>query len=137
MAESFITWQLFVEGSERMHAALTKLAVETAQGGGAARATEAEMAAEARGYANLITHRLTGSLAASHVVFAQPDSHIVTPNPNAFNPLSRRKVTDYAIHEHNRGGSHAFYERTIREAGARILANAAKGYVARLEKATP
>ncbi len=132
--QPFIDIKVFVEGSERMHAGLTRLAVETAEGSGPARATEAEIAAEARGYANLITHRMTGSLAAAHLVIAQPAQHIVTPNLNAFNPLSRRKVVDYAIHEHNRDGSHAFYERTIREAGARILANGAKGYVARLKK---
>lgn len=52
-----------------------------------------------RDYAERITHRVSGKLATSHRV---ADFRVYTSIP-------------YAGHEHDRGGSHAFYTRTVEE----------------------
>jgi hypothetical protein len=40
-------------------------------------------------------------------------------DPTAVNPRGQRPE-EYGVYEHARGGSHAFYERTIKERGEQI-----------------
>lgn len=48
-------------------------------------------------------------------------------DPGAINPRSRKRAAEYGVYEHKRGGEHAFFSRTVGEAGQQILANALRG----------
>ncbi|MCI0363685.1 MAG: hypothetical protein L0219_07360 [Phycisphaerales bacterium] len=80
------------------------------------RATE-----QAQEYAVQITHRDTGALAGAHE--KQVDS--VRGEGRVFISRSARNprvghttpVYQYGVYEHDRGGEHAFYERTVEERG--------------------
>jgi hypothetical protein len=85
-------------------------------------------------YAVAITHVWRykgGGLRASHrmEINDRGATGRIYVDPTAINPRGQR-VTDYAIHEHNRGGSHAFYERAVRERGEQI-ADAAVRFITR------
>ncbi len=75
---------------------------------------------EAHRYAVAITHVDTGSLKASHRIELTNDRGRVFIDPAAVNPRRGRPVEDYAIWEHRRGGTHAFYERVVSERGQQI-----------------
>lgn len=70
-------------------------------------------------YAVTITHVDTGSLRASHRMAYSEGFGLylgrIFIDPNSINPRSRMRPADYGAAEEARGGSHAFYERTIRE----------------------
>lgn len=80
-------------------------------------------------YAVRITHRDTTALALSHrmkvkgnrgEVYLDPSS----PNPRPRGPRAKKplaKPAEYGVYEHNRGGAHAFYDRTLGEEGGPAL----------------
>lgn len=76
--------------------------------------------AEAHRYAVAVTHVDTGSLRASHRMEVNGLHGRVYLAPEAINPRSRQKTAVYGYYEHERGGEHAFYERTVNERGAFI-----------------
>lgn len=71
-----------------------------------------------------ITHVDTGALQSSHTSTAyRTRSGVigeVFPDPRTMNPRTGKSVKTYAIHEHNRGGEHAFYDMSVRNFGPRI-----------------
>lgn len=86
--------------------------------------------AEGHRYAVSITHVWNrgenprgGGLKASHRMAVTETRGQVFIDPHSVNPRGQ-KPSVYGPHEHARGGSHAFYERTERERGPRIAARA-------------
>lgn len=77
-------------------------------------------ALEAHRAAVTITHVDTGALRASHRVTVSATRGVISIDPGATNPRSGERVAEYAVLEHRRGGSHAFYARVEREHGQRI-----------------
>ena len=75
---------------------------------------------EAHRYAVAITHVDTGSLKASHRMTVSGTRGVIAIDEGATNPRRGRPVADYAIWEHRRGGSHAFYARVESERGQQI-----------------
>lgn len=73
----------------------------------------------------IVTHVDTGALRASHLMEVTAVRGRVFINPDATNPRSGKRVTEYAEHEHNRGGEHAFYKRAT-AASAVYFRNAVK-----------
>ena len=77
------------------------------------------------------THVITGALRASHRVYIRQSRRavvgIITPDPEARNPLTGQRPAVYGLYEEKRGGSHAFYGRTVREAWRVIATAAARG----------
>lgn len=67
-------------------------------------------------YAVQITHVDTGALRASHVPEVRGAMGRIYPNPAATRS-DGKKPAHYGIYEHRRGGAHAFYARTVAEAG--------------------
>ena len=78
----------------------------------------------AHDYAVKITHVDTGTLKASHRVHLRGLEGVISIDPAAVNPRSRKRPAEYGVYEHARGGSHAFYARTVVEAGPRIASQA-------------
>jgi len=92
---------------------------------------------EMRDYAEGITHRRTGTLAGSHRVYydASHQRGEISPDPTVMQPRSRgrwRSVSDYAAAEHGRGGSHAYYERTLNEFGRVVVMHGVAAYLGRM-----
>ena len=74
-------------------------------------------------YAVLITHVDTGALRGSHRMRMERRGlrGVVSIDRSTRNPRSDARPYQYGVYEHDRGGSHAFYERTVEEEGPRIL----------------
>jgi hypothetical protein len=77
----------------------------------------------AHAYAAQITHKDTTALARSHRMEVVETRGRVYIDKSARNPRTGDRTADYGPVEHRRGGSHAFYERTEKEAGPRIAAD--------------
>lgn len=89
-------------------------------------------------YAERITHRWTGTLAASHSLQYSKGgvetsrgirfkTHVmgrIYIHPFNRSPLTGELAAEYGPKEHRRGGTHAFYKRTHAEAGPVALAQA-------------
>ena len=77
-------------------------------------------------YAIAVSHVDTGAMRASHRMRLQLAQlmGIVSLDQSARNPRSGVPTHVYGYYEHERGGSHAFYARTVQEAGPRIVADA-------------
>lgn len=92
-------------------------------------------ATAAQRYAVSITHvwkYLGGGLRASHRIRMESGTRgRVYIDPTSVNPRGQRPA-EYGIYEHARGGSHAFYERTVDEQGPTIAREAAYGFIRRL-----
>ncbi len=71
-------------------------------------------------YAVSITHVITGALRASHRMSVSSTQGRIFLDPSARNPRSRQRTAVYGPVEERRGGEHAFYRRTVTEAGPRI-----------------
>lgn len=80
----------------------------------------------------MYTHVDTGSLRASHRMDVRGSRGEIYIDPTAVNPRSLAYTRDYGPVEHARGGSHAFYERTEREAGLTIATEAATQFAREL-----
>lgn len=71
-------------------------------------------------YAVAITHVLTGSLKGSHrIEQLGPAKFRIYIDPSSKNPRTGEAPAVYGIYEHSKGGSHAFYERTVMNYGSR------------------
>lgn len=87
-----------------------------------------QMIGEAHKYAVSITHIgqykraggivRGGFLKASHLIRMENRGFrgVVYINPQAMNTIQNKRPADYGVFEHRRGGEHAFYERTRKEA---------------------
>jgi len=73
-------------------------------------------------YSVAITHVITGALRASHRVAIKQRGlrGVISIDPSSVRPKSKARPFIYGPYEHARGGSHAFYERVVRERGAEI-----------------
>lgn len=65
-----------------------------------------------------------GSLKSSHRMQIDGLSGTVSIDPKSVNPLTGKKPIEYGLYENARGGEHAFYDRTVDEAGPQISARA-------------
>lgn len=79
--------------------------------------------AEVHRYAVAITHVITGSLRGTHrmAIEGGGERGRISLDPGTINPRTRQKPSVYGVGEHERGGSHAFYDRTVDERGKYIL----------------
>lgn len=72
-------------------------------------------------YAVAQTHVDTGALRASHRISVEgPAQFRIHLSSSVVNPRSGTKPAVYGVYEHARGGSHAFYELTVRSQGAAV-----------------
>jgi len=80
-------------------------------------------------YAVGITHVITGSLKASHRMRMNADgmTGYIWVDKTSVNPRNRQRPSRYAYYEERRGGSHAFYRRTVEEHFAAATARVVKG----------
>lgn len=76
--------------------------------------------AAAHRFAVSVTHVITGSLRASHRMAVSGVQGRVYLDTRAKNPRTGQRTAVYGPIEEARGGEHAFYGRTAREAGPRI-----------------
>lgn len=60
-----------------------------------------------------------GSLRASHRMEITGLTGMIYIDPNSVNPLGK-KPSVYGVYEHERGGEHAFYDRTVNEYGPSV-----------------
>jgi hypothetical protein len=88
---------------------------------------------EAHRYAVAITHMDTGTLRASQRMKIKGRRGEIFIDPGARNPRSKTPPAEYGRYEHGRGGSHAFYDRTVSEEGPKIADRA----IARLKRKIP
>jgi hypothetical protein len=72
---------------------------------------------DAERYAVSITHVITGALRASHRIAYSGLRGEVSLDPLAANPVTGQHTSIYGQAEHARGGTHAFYQRTVDERG--------------------
>ncbi|MCO5182185.1 MAG: hypothetical protein M9896_19275 [Candidatus Promineofilum sp.] len=100
---------------------------EAATPRGAMPAAVKEGTLAAHRYAVSRTHVDTGALKASQVVDIRGNRGIVYLNPSARRSDGRRPA-EYGVYEHQRGGSHAFYARTVQEDGRSILQTAGRAF---------
>jgi len=82
--------------------------------GGLGRAVKAATL-ELHRYAATITHVDTGALRGSHRMRLDGARGEIFLDPSAQNPRSGVRTAEYGPEEHDRGGGHAFYERTVIE----------------------
>ena len=82
------------------------------------------MAGLALNYASSITHQDTATLWDSYILdtseLQSRNRVYIHIDPSVSNPHGHRPVR-YGPHEHNRGGQHAFFDRTVNERGDQIL----------------
>lgn len=115
-----------IEGLRETQARMERLLEEiSAQGG--LEAIIAKGTLRAHRYAVGVTHFISGRLRNSH--FPQ-----VTATANQVYGTVGTNVA-YAMIEHNRGGDHAFYERTVNEDGAGIVAMMENDIAAAVQRA--
>jgi hypothetical protein len=88
-------------------------------GGALGRAIQWGTAAAHR-YAVSITHVDTGALRASHRMAVSGAQGKIYLDASARNPRSGQRTAVYGPAEEARGGEHAFYRRTVAEAGSKI-----------------
>jgi hypothetical protein len=141
-------FRMQVRGIQKIQRANMQL-LETANPRGGLGVAVKEATQMLQRYATVITHRVTGTLAASHLadfgsggVFTTFTNIPVKSraigriyiNPNVRNPISGEKPSIYGIVEHEKGGSHAFYKRTYEERGPAALVRANQILQSRLPK---
>lgn len=112
-------WQLTIDGLEEAQKVnmrrLYVLQPSSELGGAVQYAVE-----ELQWYAKDITHIDTSALQASHLGEVYGLRGRIYINPSAINPRGQAPEV-YGPCEHERGGSHAFYERTVAERGPGVL----------------
>ena len=102
-----------IKGLKETQRRLEKALQEISAGGGL-EAIIAKATLRAHRYATSITHVDTGRLKNSHFPSIQ------TKGNEVYGVVGNN--TAYAMFEHERGGSHAFYDRTMKEEGPNIVA---------------
>lgn len=115
--------KLTITGLQEAQAANLRMIAEVKPSGALGRAVKYALT-ELHRHAVAITHVDTGSLRASHRMryeeagaSARGEIYI---DPAAVNPRTHKRPAEYGVYEHDRGGSHAFYDRTRDEAGPKI-----------------
>jgi len=70
-----------------------------------------------------VSHVDTGAMRAAHIarLALNIGRGYIYLNPAARNPRSGRAVAEYAVYEHNRGDSHAFYDITVDDYGPTLV----------------
>ena len=115
--------QMTIEGIQEAQAACNR-ALAAVQPRGALGEAVRWGSAEGHRYTVEITHVDTGALRASHRVRFEEGRRWARGrmfvDAQSVNPRGQRPSV-YGPIEHDRGGDHAFYERTQRERGGRIL----------------
>lgn len=86
-----------------------------------------EATVAAHRYAVYLTHVDTGALRAAHHMAINGSRGEIYIDPAAARSDGQRP-SDYGPFEHERGGSHAFYERTVDEYGRQILNEAGEAF---------
>lgn len=120
--------ELYLTGDKDISLTLGRAAAAVLPSGGLGRAV-VYTANELRRYAASITHVDTGTLAGSHRLTLLGDASARVAPGEDRNPKSGQPASRYAPYEHARGGGHAFYERTLDEAGRRIAEEAVKSQI--------
>ena len=145
MSPADISLNISLTGYDRMLRMLETMGDERTYRG-AFRDTIVGMLKLARDYAESITHHLTGGIKENHVMeYDAPrmkgNVHI---NPNAYRrpyngylPHRYQRVAEYAVFEHARGGSHAFYARTLQETGGVLQFTGSRAIVDSIERQLP
>lgn len=110
---------LSIKGIQQAQAANNRVIAELQPSGALGRAVQYGVTTAHR-YAVGVTHVDTGALRASHRMEVTGLRGRVYIDPSARNPRSRQRTETYGPYEHERGGEHAFYQRTIDEQGASI-----------------
>jgi hypothetical protein len=111
-----------IQGLQQVQQANMKLMAAIKPEGALGRAVQ-YMYMAAHRYVVSITHVDTGALRASHrVEQLGPARYKIYIDPDGLNPISGARTAVYGAVEHARGGSHAFYARTVYEAGPAIRA---------------
>ena len=108
-----------ITGIQEAHAANLRAIAAVKPEGGLGRAIQYATTA-AHQYAVSITHVDTGALRASERMALFGTRGEIFLDPTARNPRGGERTAIYGVTEHERGGSHAFFRRTIDEAGERI-----------------
>jgi hypothetical protein len=128
-------WKIQIRGNKEAQRAMTVAANAVQPQGGLGRAIQF-VTLGAMQYAMRVSHIITGALRSSHVPeFASAGNMSrgrVFIDPAAINPMHGKPVTDYAAIEEARGGSHAFYERTVAERGNYLVGRAAELVIAEM-----
>lgn len=83
-------------------------------------------------FAVYVSHRDTGAMANSHMIQREAAARYrIFLSETAKNPRTSALVSVYGVAEHNRGDSHAYYERTYQQ-GPQILSRASAYLVSQL-----
>lgn len=114
--------QLTIRGIQEVQAANNRMIAALKPRGALGRAVQYGTMRVHR-HAVAITHVDTGALRASHRMRMEQRGlrGVVYLDRASRNPRSNARPYQYGVYEHDRGGTHAFYERTVEEAGPRIL----------------
>lgn len=108
-----------IEGLQRLQDANVRMIAALEPRGALGEAVRYATAGAHR-YAVYVTHVDTGALRASHRMQVVGVRGRVYLDPTGKNPRSRQRTAVYGLYEEARGGRHAFYRRTIEEAGPRL-----------------
>lgn len=122
-----------IQDIQRAQREMLRLIASVRPGGALGRAIKLAAMAAHR-YATSITHVWIykgGALRASHRIALRETRAEITIDPASINPRGQRPAV-YGPHEHRRGGSHAFYERTEKEYGQNVARIGARAYVSTL-----
>lgn len=120
MAEAIITAS--VEGYEAARGAVER-AIKVAKPEGRMGQAITFATTEAHRYAANVVHVDTGTLRSALTLRVSGSHGTVGVGPT-INPKSHRPANRYAPFEEGRGGSHAFFERTVAEAGPGVVSRA-------------
>jgi len=117
-------WRVIVKGYEAAQRANAR-AIQAVSAGNLGQAVQFATL-EAERYSIGITHVITGTLRASERVrYDNANTRgYVYIDPTTVNPVERTRPVVYGPFEHARGGGHAFFERTVNEAGDTVLRQA-------------
>ena len=117
-----------IQGIQQTQAQLNRLAANNSPDSVVAAAVEGATQAAHR-YAVYVTHVDTGALKGAHAYTVRGAHGEVYINPRAQRSDGARPA-NYGPYEHARGGTHAFYDRTVSE-GFNSIASAAEAAVRR------
>jgi len=111
--------QMTIEGIQEVMAR-NERRIATMQTGGEAEDAVRDAVIQLHRHAVQITHVDTGSLKASHRMEVDDLEGMIYIDPESRNPRGGKRPAEYGIYEHDRGGEHAFYDRTVAEIGGQV-----------------
>ncbi len=115
-----------IEGIRKAQQAMLKAAA-AGKPDGALGAAVKEASIAAHRYAVAKTHVDTGALRASQSIRVAKGRGEIYLNPSARRSDGKRPA-EYGVYEHRRGGTHAFYERVMREDGRALVSAADRAF---------